>query len=765
MKAVFVALSLACTATALGQTYTVEGPAEPLPHEATAVKDLREYLARRVKGDVTIGGKRNIEFHVGDTDLARTHKLLSSGLPDEQWHIKSIDNHVLLNGGGTRGALYAVYHFLEDFCDIHWWSEYEDYVPPASPLELPTLNASGNPAFQYRDLFRTNYPENAVGFAVRIRLNRSGDVPIPAEYGGSFNYGPPYHCHTFDRYVPAAKFLKTNAEFFSLRQGKRVGGQLDGQLCLTNPALKPVFLESLREHIRQGEETARKQGVPLPRMYEVSQNDNVVFCQCENCAAFVAKHGQSGLMLSFVNWLAGEIATTHPHVSLSTLAYLYSEPPPTGGIRAAPNVVVKVTDTLTNQAASILEPENRVFKEFTEKWKDYADRLFIWDYSITYTRGLVGFPFASEFYYGDLYRHYRANNVSGVFWEHENPHLADMYELKVFLESKLFEDPDQDVEALISLFMDRYYGPAGTHVLAYRRLVDAARKKNAGFVDWFPDIHSFEYLKDDDLAAAHELLDRAETAVRDDTLLFARVRRARTGLDRLTCKLAMSSPRFWDKAGQVKELRSLPDAVRAKERLVQSWPAWAARYTGTKKDPRAAVNAIEAELAMYGMRNPTPAPLPKQFEGRACYDFTAGCFENHSRAEQAIAYVADPDSPSGCALRTEVASNPCHKLPFEIGFYDQGAKKLLVRQSFAKPHSEPGYNWYGLGTVTIPKEGYVYASRCWTTKLQTNADVLVGKTFDVWVSAKFAGPHFYPGSSGPDTVWVDRMIFLKRPTR
>lgn len=577
---VCVLMLLSCMATALGQTYTVVGPPEPLPHEVTAVNELRDYLARRVKGDVTIAGKRNVVFHVGDTDLARSEHLLSSGLPDERWHIKSIDNQVLLNGGGTRGALYAVYHFLEDFCDIHWWSEYEDYVPPASPLELPALDASGKPAFEYRDLYRTHYPEKAAGFATRIRLNRSGDVPIPAEYGGSFDYGPPYHCHTFDRYLPAAKFLETNPEFFSLRNGKRVGGKHDGQLCLTNPALKPVFLESLRESIRRGEEQARQRGVPAPRLYDVSQNDNLNFCQCPDCTAFVAEHGHSGLMLTFVNALADDIATTHPHVSLTTLAYLYSEPPPTGGVRAAPNVVVKLTDTLTNQAASILEPDNRVFREFLEQWRSYTDRLFIWDYSITFQRGMIGFPFASEFYYGDLYRHYRANNVSGVFWEHENPHMADMYELKMFLESKLFEDPDRDVEALIGLFMDRYYGPAAPHVLAYRRLLDAARKRNAGFVSWFPKLASFNYLENDDLAAAQDLFERAETAVRDDPLLFARVRRARTGLDRLTCKLGMSLPRYRDANGQVKEIRSVPDAVGAKDRLAQSWPAWAEKYAG-----------------------------------------------------------------------------------------------------------------------------------------------------------------------------------------
>ena len=743
----------------MAQPYKVVGPRGPLPHEATAVQELQDYLARRIKGKLTIGGQQGIVFHVGDTELAKKNRLLSSELPEEEWHIKSFGNQVLLNGGGTRGALYAVYHFLEDYCDIRWWSEYEDYVPPAGPLDLPALGKSGKPAFLYRDLYRTHYPAEAVGFAVRIRLNRSGDVQIPAKNGGSFNYGPPYHCHTFDKYVPAAKHLETKPELFSLRKGKRVGGQHHGQLCLTNEALKPVFLDSLREYIRQGEESAKKRGLPPPRIYDVSQNDNRQYCECEKCMAFVKKHGHSGLYLTFINYLAGQIAKTHPHVYVSTLAYHYSEPPPTGGVRAAPNVVVKLTDTLTNQAASILEEENKVFKEFVEQWKDYADHLFIWDYAITFTRGVTGLPFASEFYYGDLFRHYRANNVSGVFWEHENPHLADMYELKIFLESKLMEDPDQDVKALIDLFMDRYYGPAAPHILAYRRLLDAARKRNAGVVKWFPKIYAFDYLKTEDIAASHKLFAKAEAAVQADPLLSAHVRRARAGLDRLTCKRGTASLCYRDKNGKVREANSLLDVAGAKKRLVDSWPAWAARYAGRGKKPQAALNAVNAELAGYNAAELALSPVPERFSGRSFYDFNAGSFENHS--PKAVSFVPDPDSPCGYAFRTDVKASHYYALPFAVGFYDQGAKKGLGVKSFAKPAGGPGYGWYELGAVTIPKDGYVYTSRAWTTKLQTGVAELVGNTYEIWVSAKLSGPHFHAGTAGPDYIWIDRIILLE----
>ena len=145
--------------------------------------------------------------------------------------------------------------------------------------------------------------------------------------------------------------------------------------------------------------------------------------------------------------------------------------------------------------------------------------------------------------------------------------MADMYELKIFLETKLFEDPDQDVNALINLFMDRYYGAAGPHILAYRRLVDDARKRNNGVVRWFPNIGSFQFLADEDVAAAQAIFDKAEAAVRNDALLFSRVRRARNGLDRLTTRRQGAELCYRAKDGTVKDIKSILDSRSAAQRL------------------------------------------------------------------------------------------------------------------------------------------------------------------------------------------------------
>ena len=236
-----VVATLMCAGLALeAAPYEVTGPDAPKPHEQTAMKELSDYLGKRVAGTLRVGGKDSIVFRVGDTALAQREGLLSTQLPSEKWVIRSFGNEVLLNGGGPRGALFAVYHFLEDCCGVRWWSEFEEDVPPAGPLDLPALDMQGRPAFAYRDIYRSEGGANPPRFERRVRLNAHGGAAL----GGAYSFGPPTFCHTFDCYLNADKHMKDHPEWFSLRKGRRVGGQRNGQLCLTNPEVKDASTTS-----------------------------------------------------------------------------------------------------------------------------------------------------------------------------------------------------------------------------------------------------------------------------------------------------------------------------------------------------------------------------------------------------------------------------------------------------------------------------------------------------------------------------------------
>ena len=195
-------------------TFSIVSPDVPKPYEATAAKELGAYLGKCVpSGKVTIGadatGRVPPVFHVGDTALARAKGLAAAQIDEDRWIIRSFGRDVVLVGGGTRGTLYAVSHFLEDFCDVRWWSDREEDAPVRDSLALPALDVSGKPAFLYRSIHRShNRAEADPRLAIRRRLNSNGLVPIPAEWGGGVEYGPPDHAHTFDMYLPWSKYGK-----------------------------------------------------------------------------------------------------------------------------------------------------------------------------------------------------------------------------------------------------------------------------------------------------------------------------------------------------------------------------------------------------------------------------------------------------------------------------------------------------------------------------------------------------------------------------
>ena len=676
----------------LAAAAAIVSPDAPKPYEATAAKELGAYLAKCVpSGKVTIGadatGRVPPVFHVGDTALARAKGLAAAQIDEDRWIIRSFGRDVVLVGGGTRGTLYAVSHFLEDFCDVRWWSDREEDAPVRDSLALPALDVSGKPAFLYRSIHRShNRAEADPRLAIRRRLNSNGLVPIPAEWGGGVEYGPPDHAHTFDMYLPWSKYGKEHPEWYSLVGGKRIGGHWDGQLCLANPDLRAAFLGKLREMIAKGDAAAREKGLAPPRLYEISMNDNDKACACDACNAEYEKWGKSGQYLKFVNALAAEIAKERPEIFLTTLAYLYTDEPPKGGVRAADNVIVKLCDTRSNAAASILEPGNDVFVKLLAGWQGKFSRLFVWDYAITFDERTLGFPYASEFHYADSYRHYIANGALGIFWEHEYPLVSDLWEIKFYIESRFFEDPYLDEGKLVRDAFRRYFGPAAKAAFAARRRLEAARVRAKAVVMWS---NEFTFIGDDDLAAMSALWDEAERRVRNNAVCLRRVKNARLGTDRL-----------------VEYRRKMP--VR-------------------RADGIYVADVSHLDLSHVNER------------GRRG------------------GVIDDPESPIGgkaVAFETEPNAHGYLSLPFSLGVYDAGAKKVTGCREFKTIDTTPGYHWYTLENTTIPDNAMLYFTRAWQVQAPFGYPRFAGKKFDIRVAAKFEGPEYIPGSTATNRIFI-----------
>ncbi|MBQ7650657.1 MAG: DUF4838 domain-containing protein [Victivallales bacterium] len=744
-------ISLLFAAALFAQNYKIVGPAEPKPHEATAIKDLTEYLAKRVKGDLTIGGKKNITFYVGDTQLAESLELTSIKLPDERWVVKSFGEQVVINGGGQHGALYATYHFLEDCCNIHWWSDHEEYVPPASPLDLPALDMSGKPYFIYRNIHRGSNKALEIT-AIRNRLNANGaHVRGTAAVGGTVDYGRPGWAHTYSMYIAKDEFFDAHPEYFALIAGERRPGP-SGQLCLSNPDLSAIFAKKMCDYIEQDRAVAAKNGVPYPIYYEVSMNDNTTPCVCDACKEYAEQYGYSAQLIEFLNDISRRVTPKYPDIYISTLAYYFTDTPPKKDIKTEKNIVIRLCDTTTNQALSILHPDNAKFKSYVQEWGKFTDYLSIWDYAVTYDDRSIGSPFASEFYYGDLYKHYRDNNVKGIFWEHEYEYKADMFEYKFFLECKLLEDPDADVEKLQELFLTKYYGAAAPLMMEYRRIVDRACHDNNGNVPFAISLSSFNYLTNPILKELDALMDKAEATVAGDAQLVSRIRRARLGIDRLIVQR-----RHLNSHGNVKGGNVRLDTKSAMNRLENDWRRWTERYL----DKAAFLENIDKFMAnVKTMASVPQLDAPEYFKGKAFYYFQPVEFKLFGK-NGVVVLVDDVESPSGKAARVIGSASHYYKLPFEMGCYDLSLKKTSPTFSAKSVADRKGYNWYKMGRATIPQSCDLFFNRAWTIQLPVAYPETIGRTYDVWASLKFTGPMYQPDDKEGESYMFLGLVVLE----
>ena len=511
-------------------------PKEATLQERTAAEELSRYIGRIVGKEIPIAAEGAMPspnmhiIYIGASDFAARAGVGLDAFAEEQWLIRTLGGNLILAGGGMRGTLYAVWHFLEDVCGVRWWTPYEESTPSTPELAIGPLDMQGRPAFALRLFATHNRMLTEEGrerlWAPRNRVNSELHWTIPAEYGGSVDYGTPGFVHTEAEYLVEMKrrnILKP--EWCAMKNGMR-GGKENylNQLCLSNLEMRDAFLGILRDNIAKDRRSLK---VP-PKIYNISLNDTSTKCECPECAAKVKKYGfDTGLLLEFVNQMAAGIADDYPDIIISTLAYMNTEPVPFG-IRPARNVVITLCDTQSNYLRPI--PEDDRFGKLLKNWSTCADELFIWDYHSNFRDHCIPMPFESTIQTDwQLFSKY---SVKGVFTEYY-PFLEDLWYLRIFLMAKLSENPFANQQRIINDFTDGYYGAAGRHVREYIKLVnDAAAADDVSKVATMSTLEACRYVTPELAVKMQGIFERAEEAANGDDVLLKRLRLARLAADK-----------------------------------------------------------------------------------------------------------------------------------------------------------------------------------------------------------------------------------------
>ncbi len=341
--------------------------------------------------------------------------------------------------------------------------------------------------------------------------------------------------HTMHRFVPAT-LIDAHPEYFAERNGVRI----PDQLCLSNPEVLRITVDSLRAMM------ARK---PAARYWSVSQLDNFNHCQCALCQRADSIDGSpSGSILRFVN----AVADSFPDKVISTLAYQYS--------RTAPKVT-KPRHNVNIMLCSIEEDRSKPIAErdgpgsFTYDLRQWAQltpaqrpgqapNIIVWDYVINFSHLVL--PFPNWKVLQPNIRLFRGNGVPMVFEQGLSSPGGEMPEFRCELLSQLLWNPDLDVDSLRTAFLNGFYGQAGPFIDRYTRLMETELDKSKLPLTLYehPQAHKTGYLSPANIERYKALFDSAEAAVMDeDTIYHWRVKDARLGIMYAELEIARAMPR------------------------------------------------------------------------------------------------------------------------------------------------------------------------------------------------------------------------------
>lgn len=500
--------------------YTIVLSAQASPSEHHAAEELQRFVEQMSGARLPVATDEHTPrgplVLLGDSAALRRLKVSIpfDRLGPEGFVLQRSDRHLIIAGGRQRGTMYGVYTFLDQL-GCRWFTTEVSRIPKRPTIDVTRYAKAElhRPSFEYREPFFTEAWDR--DWAARNRTN--GDhTRLDASTGGKLQYFP--FVHSFYQLVPPEQYFATHPEYFSLIGGKRRTER--GQLCLTNPDVLRVVIARVEQWIQEH---------PEATIFSVSQNDWEGWCECDRCRRVEQEEGgrHSGPLLRFVNAVAEEIGNRHPGKLIDTLAYWYTEDPPTQ-VRPAPNVRIRLCPIGICVAHSFAScPRSAYFYRNLQAWSRITNQLYIWHYNTNFSHYLLPFPDFDELA-ADI-PVYKDHGVVGLFMQgaYAAGGGGEASELRAYVLARQLWDSTTNVQQTVREFMEGVYGPAAPALLEYFELLHSQVRGPDGRHLWIFNVPDYD---PGFRAKAAEIFARAEAAAPDEATR-RRVLRAKLPLE------------------------------------------------------------------------------------------------------------------------------------------------------------------------------------------------------------------------------------------
>lgn len=352
-----------------------------------------------------------------------------------------------------RGSFNAVCGYLRSL-GVRWYmpGEIGEVLPRMDSIPLPKIDQTVQPDFPMRILqFRPAVDRREImmwGFRLGVRR----------PYGRQAAHG-------FRNMTDNPHTLTNHPDWFALYGGKRHNqpDTKNNQLCYSNEEL---FREAVRFAQMQFDH------LDMDVVSIMPPDGYTAICQCQLCAGKASpelgpRGSLSNYVWGFVNRVAKAIAKSHPGKKISNCAYgVYTEPP-SNIDKLEPNVQVIIVGGRRPK-----DPDQENVRRIREAWTKKTDNpIEIFE----------NYPFTSRNFYLPIFHATELgnsiNDTKGIsrgedVWlsmDFSDKAVGLNHFLVYFTARMYWGGKDQDVDALLDDYVNRFYGPAATQMREFFR--------------------------------------------------------------------------------------------------------------------------------------------------------------------------------------------------------------------------------------------------------------------------------------------------------
>ena len=481
--------------------------------ESLATEELAKYLNKITGASFSITHK--LEEHaivvgtIADMPILQKHldvEKLRNADPDS-FQIKTSKKMILIGGNSETAILYAVYHFLERYIGVKWFSSDFTHLPKLGKLTIPLINDIQIPRFNYREVFtrESDNPKIASKNFLNGRLGHRNKILLPGD-------NQIMYLQKLSGLVPVKRYKKKHPEFYC-------GGQLD----FTNQLLRKTLIENLKKKL----DSLSFQG---PYYFALSNQDRYSYCNSHASKEMEIKYGSpAASYLNFIAEAARSIKKDYPDVTLTASAYKWTRKPPKA-MDIPENMGIMLCDIELDFSKPIIHSTNKDFLDDLEGWSRLSDNIIIWHYITSFSNYLMPYPNLTILEQ-DIKLFAQFPQIKGVFLQGSYGTLGgELANLRTWVLSKLLWKPDQNISDLTQEFCEGYYGAASPYILQYITLLQQEIQKSGAQLSVKTPMN-VAYLNPDFLLLTEELFHQALTEVKDKPVFTKHVKKAKIGID------------------------------------------------------------------------------------------------------------------------------------------------------------------------------------------------------------------------------------------